>query len=64
MRSNLIDLTVHRHAQTAKAVRVSDDGEDSKAVWLPLSQIEIGDEDGNHIEITLPEWLAKDKGLI
>ena len=34
-------------------------------IWLPLSQIEIGEKDGRGCcEVTMPEWLAKDKGLI
>ena len=70
MKSNLVDLTVQVHVETAKAVLVSDDGDKEKAVWLPLSQIEIEyrpsmKERGNGLAvITLPEWLAKDKGLI
>lgn len=68
MKSDLIDVTVQKHAETAKAFLVSDDGDKSKAVWIPKSQCEIeakacvGGED--FYELTLPEWLAKDKGLI
>lgn len=72
MRSDLVDLTVQVHARTAKAIRVSDDGDPAKAVWLPLSQIEEGPArdypkkmgGSGIVEVTLPEWLAKDKGLI
>lgn len=68
MRSDLVDVMVQKHAETAKAVLVSDDGDKAKAVWIPLSQCEI--EPGpkangeQFYELTLPEWLAKDKGLI
>jgi hypothetical protein len=70
VKSNLIDVTVQMHAETDKAVLVSDDGDKNKAVWIPKSQIEIAfhpsmKERGNGAAtITLPEWLAKDKGLI
>ena len=66
-RSNLIDVTVELHASTEKAVLVSDDGDKNKAVWLPRSQIEIAklpNRKGPIYEVTLPEWLAQDKGLI
>lgn len=65
MKSDLIDLTMQLHAETAFAVLVSDDGENDNAVWLPKSQIEIDmAEDRGIATVTLPEWLAKDKGLI
>ena len=40
-------------------------GDKEKAAWLPLSQIEI-EETGfaGIFTLTLPEWLALDKGLI
>lgn len=34
-------------------------------IWLPLSQIEVGEKGANGTcEVSVPEWLAKDKGLI
>jgi len=65
MKSDLVDVAVLRIAETEKAILVSDDGEREGAVWLPKSQVEI--ENGglaNHVTVTLPEWLARDKGLI
>lgn len=65
-KSDIVDLSLHRHAETEKAILVSDDGDKKKAVWLPKSQIEI-DLDaskGNEIVVACPEWLAKNKGLI
>jgi len=66
MKSNLIDITVVKHAETTKAVLVSDNGDKSRGVWVPLSQCEIEPEDGEKdiYVLTLPEWLAIDKGLI
>lgn len=57
--SDLIDISGQIMHETAKAVLFSDTGEKDKAVWLPKSQIEVN---GNIV--TMPEWLAKDKGLI
>jgi hypothetical protein len=64
-RSDLIDIVCTLHAETEKAIFVSDDGEKDNAVWLPKSQIEyeLRGRTGSTI-VTMPEWLAKDKGLI
>lgn len=64
MKSDLIDLSVQLHHETDKAVLVSDDGNKDKAVWLPLSQIEIERTNGGVVTVTLPEWLATEKGLV
>ena len=63
-RANLTDLTVTIHAQTTAAIMVSDDGEREHACWLPLSETEVNERKGAIAEITIPEWLAKDRGLI
>lgn len=62
-KSNLIDILMHVHVETSQAVLASDDGEKKNAVWLPLSQIEF-EKKGSHVNITMPEWLALEKGLI
>jgi hypothetical protein len=41
----------------------------TREVWLPKSQIKIEEKDGfvlggKLVEVTLPEWLASEKGLI
>ena len=66
MKSDLIDLELHVHHRTGKAVRVSADGNSAAAVWLPLSAIEISMRRGSstHADVTLPEQLAYEKGLI
>ena len=62
---NIIEIAVQLHAESERAVRVSDDGESNNAVWIPKSQIEAQQDLGNGvIELSLPEWLALDKGLI
>lgn len=65
MKSDLVDIAVCMHAMTDKAILVSEDNDKDKAVWLPRSQIEVeNDGHANFITVTLPEWLAHDKGLI
>lgn len=77
-RRDNIELEMVLHYDTGKAIQVSDTGEEARSVWLPKSQIEIDStgkkvpsikKDGQHVilpvvSIRLPEWLAKNKGLI
>ena len=64
MKSNIVDIDVEVTARTDKAVLVHT-GIKEQAVWLPLSQIEITPTGFGGIEtVTLPEWLAQEKGLI
>jgi hypothetical protein len=65
----LHDMVVFVHQETAGAVLVSEDEKDREnAVWLPKSQIEI--EPKATVlgvlfhDLTLPEWLAIEKGLV
>ena len=64
MKSNVIDIDGAIEAQTEKAV-LFHTGIKEQAVWLARSQIEI-EETGiaGIVTVTLPEWLALDKGLI
>lgn len=64
MKSTLVDLTLHIHVETDKAIKVSDDGDKLKAVWLPKSQIEFDKVTAQIYTVTMPEWLAMEKGLI
>ena len=68
MRSDLVDLLLFEHHCTAAAVLVSDTGEEAKAVWLPLSQVEIeakpGRPGGREVIVTMPQWLAEEKRLV
>lgn len=63
-KSELVDLTMQVHMKTERAILVSDDGDRDKAVWLPLSQIETEPKSASVVIITLPVWLAHEKGLI
>ena len=61
--SQLVDMTVHLHQETEMAVFVSDTADEADAVWLPRSKIEIV-KSGDVYEVTLPEWLAIERGLV
>lgn len=63
-KSDLIDITMQLHAETSKAVLVSDDGDKTKAIWLPLSQVEIDRKADGVVIVTMPEWLATQRGLV
>ncbi len=62
----MIDVAVTFKRATDAAICVNDGDRD---IWLPLSQIE-SDEDlrtadeGDALELLVPEWLAKENGLI
>lgn len=65
MKSNLISIDVEVVHRTEKAVLVHT-GINERAVWLPLSLVEIepnGAFDGIDT-LTLPEPLALEKGMI
>lgn len=65
MKSDLIDLEVDITATTEKAVCV-DAPEASRPVWLPRSQIEIDTNAADELgaaTITVPRWLAEERGL-
>jgi hypothetical protein len=76
--SDLHDLDLVLHAETEKAILVSPDGTEARAAWLPKSRVEIyrGGLNANAIKrsgqrvvlpvitVTVPEGLAKEKGLI
>jgi hypothetical protein len=66
MATEVIDLTLHLHAETEKAIFISNTGNRINAVWLPLSQVEVEKHPvyAETVEIVCPVWLAKDKGLI
>ena len=60
MKSDLVDVTVTLKRETDKAVLVDHGGDEC---WLPKSLIEI-EQDGKAHIVTLPEWLAQEKGMI
>ena len=63
--SDIIDVLVTLHRQTADAFFVSLDGVEAKAVWVPKSEVEMEQQPGANIWLlTAPEWLAIDKRLV
>lgn len=62
-KSDLIDVAVQLHHESQKAWLVSDDGDRDNAIWIPKSQAELEPKGKAHI-LTLPEWLATEKGLV
>lgn len=61
-RSDVIDLTLILVRETERAILVRET-ETSQPVWLPRAEIEVA-PNGLLIEVTLPAWLAQDRGLI
>jgi hypothetical protein len=64
MKSDLIEISVQKLHETEKAVLVTDSIPE-KGVWIAKSQCELEPSATPGIEtLTLPEWLALEKGLI
>lgn len=68
-RSELYDCSLVVHHETAKAWKVSETGDEEKAVWLSKSQCERYNKIGDHkfweiYEFSIPQWLAEEKGLV
>jgi mannose-6-phosphate isomerase-like protein (cupin superfamily) len=58
MRSDLVDIGVELKHETDRAWLVFDG---AKEVWVPKSQAELSEDQKT---LTMPEWLAMDKGFI
>jgi hypothetical protein len=64
MRSNVIDIDGAIERRTEKAV-LFHTGNKEEAAWLPMSQIEVHETGiGGIFTVTLPQWLAEEKGLV
>lgn len=59
----LAEITVILVRETERAILVTD-GDLSDAVWLPKSQVEVEEARDGLVDITLPEWLAIERGLV
>jgi hypothetical protein len=64
MKSDLVELTLRLHHITDRAILVSEDGNENKAKWIPLSQCEVETKPKGIVIVTMPEWLATDKGFV
>lgn len=56
-----VDICVEFLRDSGRAIKVSDGNVEE---WLPKSQIEYDGEPGDTITVTMPNWLALEKGLI
>ena len=64
MKSDLLDINVQLLHETAQAWLVTD-GAPEEGVWVPKSQCELCETGiGGIMRLTLPEWLAQEKGLL
>lgn len=61
-----LELQVKKDHEANKAIAVFNYNDKGKTVWLPRSLIEIEYKDQHRrtATITMPEWLAQEKGLI
>lgn len=63
-----IELEFQTHNWTSICVRETDT-EDARELWLPVSQIKLGQElneygRGEIIQVEMPQWLAEDRRLV
>ena len=69
MKSGVLELRMVLHRSTDSAVHVSEDGDEGKAVWLPLKCIEISPTKSRGagllpcVDLQIPQWLAEKKRL-
>lgn len=60
-----VEIACQVRYKTDRAVLIHDG---AREAWIPFSQIEDPDpadmEKESHITLLIPQWLAKDKGLI
>ena len=62
---DMVILELHVHAETQKALLLSDTGDEKDAQWTPKSQMSSsGANRGKVCEIGVREWIAKDRGWI
>lgn len=65
VRSDLVDLTLILRQDKPLAIAVSDPAKpQSKWIWLPKSKIEYESIGQGNVSVTLPGWMAKEKGLV
>ena len=65
MRDERVEVDVEEIRRTDAAILVAD--ADDNQIGLPLSQVVILEEDvfpGGLIKLSIPEWLAIEKGLV
>jgi len=61
----VVEVELHVHAKTQKAMLLSTDGIERSAEWTPKSQIVSGDANvGKNGFFEVKEWIAKKNGFI
>ena len=56
------DVELYVIKETEKAFLVGET-ETSLGVWIPKSQIKVIDTYGKYMQVSIPDWLAKEKGI-
>lgn len=61
-----IPLTIHVHAISAKALLLSETGDENKACWVPKSQIrpETAPERDKTLNLEMADWIAEREGFV
>ncbi len=62
--SELHEFDLHFHLETEKAIMVSENGIREAAFFLPKSRIKFEKRGPGSVNVTCPEWLAVQKGLL
>ena len=74
--SQVVTLIVHCDLPKNQAIKVSQTGDDARGFWLPRARIEDARPTGQFFqlrigapklavtEFTIPDWLARDRGLM
>jgi len=63
--AKLLDFTLAYRDERPAALAVADPAKPKNPwIWLPKSQIEFAHAKGGLVEVTIPQWLAREKGLI
>lgn len=65
-KSDLVDLTLTFRMERPLAIAVSDPAAAANApmIWLPKSQCEFERKSATVVVVTMPQWLAREKGLV
>lgn len=60
-----VELQLHCHAETQRAMLLSDDGDESRAAWVPKSQIVAhAVERGKSGTVEVKRWIAEREGFL
>lgn len=63
--TEIVDVELYLHHETPAAILISKGGSRrEEQIWLPKKLIEYVVKHRNLIEVTMPQWLAYEKGLL